>query len=252
MNTVNMELWRKIASFSLDEEEIAFTFTDRLARENSWSKEFSKRAVEEYRKFLYLCCVSDQQITPSDEVDQVWHLHLTYTRSYWKKLCTETLGRELHHNPTKGGKSEAEKFDGNYSRTLRLYHEHFEEEAPADIWPVNSERFGRAEHVRIDKLKFWCIRKPHLRIRIAVTVVALMVFGMLNIAAKAKDWFSLIGLCVFLLIMALIAFRNRGKGDGSGGGCSVSGCGSSHSDGGCSSHGCSGCSSGCGGGCGGD
>ena len=33
-------------------------------------------AIEEYRKFVFLALVAGHQITPSDQVDQVWHLHL--------------------------------------------------------------------------------------------------------------------------------------------------------------------------------
>ncbi|MCX5952813.1 MAG: hypothetical protein NTZ40_04815 [Cyanobacteria bacterium] len=33
-------------------------------------------AIEEYRKFVFLALVAGHQITPSDQVDQVGHLHL--------------------------------------------------------------------------------------------------------------------------------------------------------------------------------
>jgi hypothetical protein len=80
-------LWLRIKDFELDDQDSHLTFTDRLARENGWTYEFCIRAILEYKKFIYLICLSDQPVTPSDEVDQVWHLHLIYTQSYWKEFC---------------------------------------------------------------------------------------------------------------------------------------------------------------------
>ena len=64
---------------------------------------YTDRVIEEYRKFLYLLASAGHPVTPSDQVDQAWHLHLTYTRSYWEDLCEKTIGKPLHHGPTKGG-----------------------------------------------------------------------------------------------------------------------------------------------------
>ena len=84
------------------------------------------------------------EVTPSDEVDQAWHLHLTYTRSYWDGLCDAVLGRALHHGPTKGGQAEGDRFENQYERTLASYRAAFGEEPPEDIWPPSAVRFGEA------------------------------------------------------------------------------------------------------------
>ena len=68
----NNTLWVKIQEYEFDEKDTKFTFAKRLARENSWTKQYTERTMIEYKKF----------ITPSDAIDQVWHLHLTYTKSY--------------------------------------------------------------------------------------------------------------------------------------------------------------------------
>lgn len=99
-------LWAKIKNFELDDPDAAFSFTDRLARENGWRVEYTLRAMDEYKKFLFLLCIADHPLTPSDQIDQVWHLHLLYTESYWIDLCQRTIGRPLHHGPTRGGKQE--------------------------------------------------------------------------------------------------------------------------------------------------
>lgn len=72
-------------------------FTERLMKENLWSKEFTLRVIEEYKKFVYLSRI--QNVAPSYEIDQVWHTHLLFTKDY-KKMCDEVLGVILHHNPT--------------------------------------------------------------------------------------------------------------------------------------------------------
>ena len=80
-------------------ENVDFTFSARLARENGWTENFSNKVIEEYRKFLFLATISQQPVTPSDEIDQAWHLHMTFTQHYWDYVCAEILQISLHHDP---------------------------------------------------------------------------------------------------------------------------------------------------------
>lgn len=114
MTDKEMELFEKIQAFELDDNSASFKFSERLARENGWSKTYTHRVIDEYKKFIFLCCISDSGVTPSDPVDQAWHLHLTFTKSYWIDFCQNTLGQQIHHNPTKGGDNEREKFKNFY------------------------------------------------------------------------------------------------------------------------------------------
>lgn len=160
---VDLELWNKLNDFQLDDPRAAFRFTDRLAHENGWSKTFARRAVDEYKKFIYLAATGATPVTPSDVVDQVWHLHLTFTRSYWDEMCAELLGRTLHHGPTKGGGSEDAKFRKQYAETLALYREEFGIEPPSEFWPPADARFAGASHQRwVDARTHFIIRKPKL------------------------------------------------------------------------------------------
>ena len=52
---------------------------------------YAERVVAEYKRFVFLLVCSDQMLAPSEDVDQVWHLHMTYTRSYWDRMCGELL-----------------------------------------------------------------------------------------------------------------------------------------------------------------
>lgn len=51
---------------------------------------------------MYLAVRANHPVTPSDEVDQAWHLHLTYSRSYWDEFCGAVLEEVVHHDPTRG------------------------------------------------------------------------------------------------------------------------------------------------------
>ncbi len=135
------QLWEKIQNFQIDLPGSSLKFSDRLARENGWTRDFALRALEEYRKFMFLAVVSGHTVTPSEEVDQVWHLHLIYTESYWKDFCRDILEIEINHGPTKGGKAENDKFHNWYEKTKESYKIIFNEEPPLDIWPRTYYRF---------------------------------------------------------------------------------------------------------------
>jgi len=154
------ELWQRIDDFELDDPEASLSFSDRLARENGWGKEYSLRVVEEYKRFMFLLCVSNEPLTPSDQVDQAWHLHLIYTRSYWMEFCAKVLEREIHHGPTLGGSAEQEKFTDWYARTKENYEKHFGSVPPTDIWPDSKERFAAIHFQRVDMTRSLVIRLP--------------------------------------------------------------------------------------------
>jgi hypothetical protein len=155
-------LWGRIRAFELDEPEAAYSFSDRLATENGWSAEFSLRAIDEYKRFMYLLCVSGHPCTPSDEVDQVWHLHLVYTRSYWLDFCPNVLQRAMHHGPTQGGETEGDKFTDWYARTKASYQHEFGKAPPEELWPSSEIRFGANTFRRVNTHTHWVVRKPRI------------------------------------------------------------------------------------------
>lgn len=154
-------LWERIEAFSFDAGPTTYPFWTRLASENGWSTSFTARVITEYRRFVCLAVVAGHQVSPSDQVDQVWHLHLLYTESYWNRLCRDVLGVPLHHHPTTGGTSERAKFDEWYRKTLESYRRVFLEDPPADIWPdPDSRTGGHDRYQRVDIGRSWIIRKP--------------------------------------------------------------------------------------------
>lgn len=241
MTAEQKTLWNRISSFQLDDPESSFQFSHRLARENGWTKSYSKKVIEEYKKFIFLCCISETAVTPSDQVDQVWHLHLTYTRSYWIDLCQNTLAKEIHHNPTKGGGSEGKKFDNLYTETRVLYTEIFKEKPPENVWPDNEERFSDIHFQRVNTKRNWVLRKPNFKGK-NTAIFLLLVASFFFIQSHSDG--SIIEVLIVILFMGFLIKGNGGKGGGSSSG----GCGGDSGHSGCGGDsGCSGC-----GGCGGD
>lgn len=200
------ELCARIFNFAIDEGTPALTFERRLARENGWTAEFACRVVIEYKRFVYLAMTAGHPVTPSDQVDQAWHLHLTYSRSYWERLCGEVLGRPLHHGPTRGGAAESARFDAQYEQTLAAYRTAFGAEPPADIWPPAEVRFGTDLHfVRVNTALNWVVPKGPVKRGVALAAIAAAVFA--TGCDPRLNPFALVGLDFlwFFLPLVLVA-----------------------------------------------
>lgn len=166
-------LWAKIEQFQFDQPQTKLTFAKRLARENGFSESFAKDVILEYKKFIFLCCVSERPVTPSNYVDMAWHLHLTYTKSYWLDFCRDTLGKDIHHNPTEGGVAEGEKFRNYYQYTLEQYQHHFGTAAPVAIWENTKERFT-ARFVSVNQSDYWLIPKWRFNPSMSAAAIAIL------------------------------------------------------------------------------
>lgn len=146
-------VWAALCRYRVGPEGAALPFVVRLARENDWTATHAERVMGEYRRFCFLAVTAGHGVTPSDAVDQAWHLHLTYTRDYWDRFCPDVLGRPLHHGPTAGGAAEGHRFFAQYADTLASYARIFGTDPPADLWPTAARRlledpFARRVHPR--------------------------------------------------------------------------------------------------------
>lgn len=246
MKLPDPELWQKLREFSISPPDTQLSFTQRLARENGWTEFFAAGVVHEYKKFIYLLCVTNEALTPSEEVDQAWHLHLAYARNYWEELCDGILQRRIYHTPTEGGAVEAEKFWVAYALTLQRYSEIFGE-PPASFWPSVENRFSnQALSVRVpinsyqvfDKELF----KPGKIVLILAMILALCLSGTPRVIGISVAITVVLGMVALRIYSPeqFNFFPEPKKGD-DGGGINSGACGGS------------GCNSGCGGGgCGGD
>ena len=255
MKSEHAELWRRIESFSIGPEQVTLSFCDRLARDNGWSVPFAQRVIAEYKKFVFLAVTTGHPVTPSDAVDQAWHLHLVYTESYWSELCGEVLGTPLHHGPTRGGTTEGRKFRDWYDATLSSYERVFGMPPPRDIWPSVRARFADVNQFRrVNTARRLVLPKPRVNARALGALAFAAALGCASLASSVSDrpvMRTLLGTLMAAVAIALwVGWRihrpasHRGPGNSGGGSCG-GGCGGGGRSG-CGGDGCGG--GGCGGG----
>jgi hypothetical protein len=240
MTNTQADLWKRIEAFPIDQPNASRPFSLRLAEKNQWSSAFTREAILEYKKFLYLCTVEKSPMTPSKLVDEVWHFHLTYTRSYWIYLCQDTLGKSIHHEPADGSPADYDKHQAAYSNTLLRYSEHFGATAPSQIWPSK---------VSPPLKKRIRLTPATALLRLGASALTFVTQPTLPTALQLADFGSAIPfIIVAVVILAILAgIGGGGKGGGRGGRGRRGGSSSVHDDS-CSSDCGSSCGSSCGGG----
>jgi len=145
----------------------------KLAEQQGWTPQFARRAIDEYRRFVFLAVRSDGLVAPSGPVDQVWHLHLSYTRDYWLAFCPRVLERPLHHEPSRGGAVEDAKYRALYAQTREAYRRWFGADPPADLWLDGTRRHG----VRQGAEAWWRGARRRAASRIPAALAVLLLAG---------------------------------------------------------------------------
>lgn len=195
-------LWQAINAYDIGATDAILPFSRRLARDNGWSPDFASRAIAEYKRFVYLACVSGHTVTPSEEVDAVWHLHLMYTRDYWDRFCGATLNRRIHHSPSFGGQAETETYRDAYQRTLTLYEAEFGAPPPADIWPGEAIRFSPQTVQTIDTRTHVILPKRQVFSRLGLASVLALA------GCKMVEHSPILPWTIFALIVAATVILN--------------------------------------------
>ncbi len=152
-------LWARITAHDFELTNASLTFAGRLARDHDWSVVRVRAAIDEYRRFCFLAVRARREVTPSEEVDEVWHQHLAYSRDYWEVWCRGVLRHDLHHGPTLGGSAEGKRFAGQYAETLAAYEAWFGP-PPAALWPGTAELFGRPRFHVVDRTTHIAVPVP--------------------------------------------------------------------------------------------
>lgn len=127
---MNNELWQKVLDFDFDDSG-DYTFTIRIAKENRWTHYFTRQALLEYKKFMYLAATTGSMVSPSEIVDIVWHQHLIFTQSY-TAFCN-LLEKQIQHIPSTHNSLDFEKFKTAKEHTTKQYTAVFGKQ-PEAIW----------------------------------------------------------------------------------------------------------------------
>ena len=166
MTPTEAGLYQRICKFELDPPNASFPFSAKLSWEYRWTGIFTYRAIQEYKKFVFLSQVANHQVSPSTIVDRVWHLHLLYTHSYWNEFCGRVLNQPLHHTPSLGGKSEGFKYRYQYQQTLKSYQQYFGT-PPSDIWNAPKLRAEPISYQWVSHSQYWLIPKTSKLLKLA-------------------------------------------------------------------------------------
>lgn len=222
----NSSLWEKLNRYQVAAPQQQL-FINKLQSETGWDKNYCLLAIDEYKKFIYLACISKTPVTPSKAIDAVWHLHLTFSRSYWIDLCDNILQRPIHHDPSE--ENDEALMQDQYQYTLQKYANEFGVEAPVAVWQKEPE---------INSRKY-----PKLLLILGLLFGSSYVYA--GLSETLENVFSLAFLIAFFWIFGYLLFggnkggasqRRKKKGKrkkGSSGSCG-SGCGSCSSGGGSS------------------
>ena len=226
---VPTQLWDRVFEAFGGVDASTRAFASKIARKHGWTTPFALRAINEYRKFVFLGVTSDLIVTPSKVIDTVWHEHLLFTRAY-REFCRDVLGRDFDHHPELMPiDAKTTVYSQQFEATLDKYRIEFNVNPPHDIW---------------GKPKF---RLSELPARRRDTVIA----NGGGADAPLYAQFDGLGGSPGHYDMPEFNADSSGGGFSGGGGGSdwgSDGDGSSGSDGGSGGDGGSGCSSGCGGG----
>lgn len=133
-------LWEKIDTYSFDTFGAEQLFEKTLAKEHKWTGLFTDNVVKEYKRFIYLCCISKDGLMPSKMVDEAWQLHLTGSTDYKENFCGNTIGKEIPYTAFSDKMNERRVSKQVYANTLKLYENTFGEQPPHDIWKIPKQK----------------------------------------------------------------------------------------------------------------
>jgi hypothetical protein len=147
------ELWEKIKNYKFNnlvpksslagiiqsiggKDATVSAFAHKIMKKHRLPKAFTFKAIEEYRKFVYLGIISDFVVTPSKYIDLVWHEHILFSKAY-REFCDEVIHYQFDHQPELiSTENQTELFTAQYLNTLDLYRKEFGMEPPEIIWGV--------------------------------------------------------------------------------------------------------------------
>jgi hypothetical protein len=80
----------------------------RIARDEHVRTRTAERRFVEMLKFLDVCALAKETVSPPPRVAGAWHCFVLFTRDY-AAYCQERFGRFIHHEPMESGDPKAYK-----------------------------------------------------------------------------------------------------------------------------------------------
>jgi hypothetical protein len=120
--------------------------------EQLWDEARVARALQEYKQFLALMYwYPKAALTPSEDIDDVWHTHVLNTARY-QADCEMIFGCFQHHSPTSGTSEEVQdQHLTDRDETLQLFEEAFGE-VPQSYAITVERRCGRTVDRRCGRM----------------------------------------------------------------------------------------------------
>ena len=128
MTSRNDQLWELISNHPMPSDTTGQSFCEQLMKEHRIRRDTALTAIEEYRKFMFLCATREARNVPSKAIDLVWHQHMQHSRDYWDVFCAK-IGKPIHHAP--GG--EGRRHLDDYKATIAAYRSRFGT-PPKGVW----------------------------------------------------------------------------------------------------------------------
>lgn len=127
-------IWENVIEFFGGTNASTKAFADKIARKHGWKVSFTVKAINEYKKFVYLAVISDFHVTPSKVIDVIWHEHLLFSKAY-RSFCNEVIEYIFDHHPElMPMEDQTGTYTAQYEATLALYWKEFTIEAPSAVW----------------------------------------------------------------------------------------------------------------------
>ncbi|MCA3554192.1 hypothetical protein [Aestuariivirga sp.] len=124
-------LWLRLNLMNSEGLQAFAPLMDVMRRQMGQNAEMAQRAIEEYRKFLFLAMRAGHQVIPPGPVNDAWMLHLQNAQNYWEKL-----GQMIAEPPgvQGAGVREFASMADAWKATLESYEKIFGMKPPMDIW----------------------------------------------------------------------------------------------------------------------
>ncbi len=101
---------------------------DQLVHRYHWDPTEAQEVLRKYKNFMILWGIKPGGLglVPTREIDEVWHLHILFTKNYTAD-CLHIFGSYKHHTPSLGSEDEQKALAAAYIQTAKLYEHHFKE-----------------------------------------------------------------------------------------------------------------------------